>query len=563
MNVPDRIDGADLILDTECTGLDIMKDKPLYLAWRLPDRYGFERWSPNLVNWLNDHLPTAKEITWHNGKYDSHMMLQGEVSPAVINYTPIFCTMVGMQLIDEHRFSYALDTLGQELFKLGKVPGVDVTDIKNMRFEDVELYANRDTLITQRLKEYEVEQFKVQQLHQIAEIEMQVIGVLTRMERRGVPIFRDRAEQAKYAMRDAIDQADDDLWQCVGYRTNPNSRPEQKLAFEILGLPVPDSFDKDHLQLVDHPIGQKILDYRQVLVCQNSFVLKLTELIDSITGCIHGNFNQNKGDEGGTRTGRLSMTEPNLQQIPMRVQTIAKVVRYLFGIKGKKWCSGDWSQFEYRIFGHFVGDDNVLEAYRNDPKTDFHQALADITGIVRNSAKRLNLSLVFGAGDGKTAKMLGLPCTEYTENGHTRYKPGLEAQGLFAQYHSRVPKTRPYLRASAQEAEAKGFIRSIYGRKIRFPDRSKAYKAGGLRFQASAADIMKAKLIELDYELMRDSRGAELVLVVHDEFDCLCPDGEEERTCKIMKRVMEDVPMLQLPVLADVSHGSDWWEASS
>jgi DNA polymerase I len=562
LNLPSNIDGADFVVDIETTGLDIIKDKPLYIAWRLSDRHGVERWTPNLVDWLNNHLPTAREVTCHNWKFDGHMMLQGGVSPAVINYIPSFCTMVGMQLIDEHRYSYALDVLGQELFKFGKVPGIDVTNIKNAKFADVERYANQDTLITQRLKEYEIEQFKVQQLHQIAEIEMQVTKVLMRMERRGVPLFRDRAEQAKYAMRDAIDQADDDLWQCVGYRTNPNSGPEQRLAFEILGLPVPDSFDKEHLQLVDHPVGQKILDYRQVLVCQNSFVLKLAELLYP-DECIHGNFNQNKGDDGGTRTGRLSMTDPNLQQIPMRVQTIAKVVRYLFGKLKYKWCSGDWSQFEYRIFGHFVGDENVLEAYRNDPATDFHQALANITEIGRYPAKRLNLSLVFGAGDGKTAKMLGLPCTEYVENGHTRYRPGPEAERLFAQYHSRVPKTRPYLRASAQEAEAKGYIRSILGRKIRFPDRSKAYKAGGLRFQSSAADIMKAKLIELDYELMRDDRGAELVLVVHDEFDVLCPEGEEERTCKIMKTVMEDVPVLQLPVLADVSHGNDWWEASS
>ena len=563
MNVPDRIDGADFIIDTECTGLDIMRDKPLYFGWRLPDRYGFERWTPQLVDWLNDNLPTAREVTAHHGKYDAHMMLQGGVSPAVIDYTPFFCTMVGMQLLDEHRFTYSLDSLGQELFKMGKLPGIDITDVKNAKFEDIEKYTNGDTLITQRLKDYQIEQFKVQQLHQISEIEMQVIKVLMRMERRGVPLFRDRAEKAVYAMRDAIDAADDDLWQCVGYRTNPNSQPALKLAFDILGLPTPDSFDKEHLSLLDHPIGQKILDYRQVLVCQNSFVLKLSELINTATGCIHGNFNQNKGDEGGTRTGRLSMTDPNLQQIPMRVQAIAKVVRDLFGLKGWKWCSGDWSQFEYRIFGHFVGDANVLEAYRNDPKTDFHQALADITGIVRGSAKRLNLSLVFGAGDGKTAKMLGLPCTEYKEGNHTRYKPGPEAERLFAQYHSRVPKTRPYLRASAQEAEAKGFIRSIFGRKIRFPDRSKSYKAGGLRFQSSAADIMKAKLVELDHELMRDDRGAQLVLVVHDEFDAICPEGEEERTCKTMKGIMEDVPVLQLPVLADVSHGSDWWEASS
>lgn len=562
MNLPSNIEGADFILDTECTGLNVMTDTPLYLGWRLPDRHGFVKWSNQLVDWLNDHLPTCNRIVAHNLKYDCHMMIQGGVSPAVIDYIKGYCTMVGAQLCDEHRESYKLDDLGQEFFKMGKITGIDPSKIKHEKAEKVEEYTNRDTEIVEKLLNLQQEEFTKQDVWKIANIEMQVIKVLLRMERRGVPIFKDRQEKAILGMRDAIDHVDDDLWGCVGYRTNPRSQPELELAFRILGLPEMESFDREHLEMLNHPVGQKILDYRQILTTKDVFVERLQDFI-SHDGCVHCNFNQNKGDEGGTRTGRLSATKPNLQQIPMRVEMVAKIVRSLFGADDKSWCSGDWSQFEYRIFGHFVGDENVLEAYRNDPATDFHQALADITGIVRDRAKRLNLSLVFGAGDGKTAKMLGLPCTQYTEGGHVRYSPGPEAEQLFAQYHSRVPKTRPYLRASAQEAEAKGYITSIYGRRIRFPDRSKAYKAGGLRFQSSAADIMKAKLIELDYELMRDGRGAELVLTVHDEFDALCPTGEEERTCKIMKEVMENVPDLKLPVLAEVSSGADWWGASS
>lgn len=576
MNLPNNIAGENFVLDTETTGLNITLDVPLYLGWRLPGRHGVVRWTDGLVEWLNDHLPTARSIVAHNAKFDCHMMIQGGVLPAVIDYTPVYCTMVGEQLCDEHRLSYSLDDLGQDLLKMRKSRSLyevmadkyggkpDKSQLRHLRHAPLELieeYVNQDTNICHHLFGRQQREIPHQGLERISEIEQQVVKVLMRMERRGAPILADRVEKAIYLMRDAVDVADDDLWQCVGYRTNPNSGPALKLAFHMLGLPEMDSFDKEHLSLIDHPVGQKILDYRQILVTQNTFVEGLQGFVTT-DGKIHCNFNQNKHEDGGTRTGRLSATKPNLQQIPMRVEAVAKVVRSLFGEKGREWCAGDWSQFEYRIFAHFVGDENVLAAYRNNPATDYHQALADITGIPRKDAKRVNLGLVFSMGEGKLAKTLGLPCTEYEEDGKTRYQPGPEAQLLFSQYHSRVPKTRPYLKASAQEGMAKGFIRSIFGRKIRFPDRNKSYKAGGLRFQSSAADLMKLKLVELDQALMCSGIGSELILAIHDEFDVLSPQGEEVATCKIMKQVMEDIPELKVPVLSDVSHGSDWWEAS-
>lgn len=561
MNLPGNIEKADFIVDTECTGLDIMRDVPRFLAWRLPDRHGVVGWSGAVVEWLNDHLPTARRVVAHNWKYDGHMMLQGGVSPAVLDYVPAYCTMVGAQLCDEHRTSYSLDSLGLDFFSMGKIPGIDVTQMRHAKLEEIADYANRDTEICKSLLHYQMREHQNQNIEAIINLEMQVVKVLMRMERRGAPVFRDRAEAAEKAMREAIDHADDDLWQTVGYRTNPRSQKALEYAFHLLGLPEMESFDKEHLTLVNHPVAQKILDYRQILMCQDTFIIGMQDHIGP-DGRIHCNFNQNKHEEGGTRTGRLSATDPNLQQIPMRVATIAKIVRSLFGLPGRVWCTGDFSQFEYRIFAHFVGDENVLTAYRNDPNTDYHAALATITGIEREKAKRLNLSLVFGAGDGKTAKMLGLPCQEYEEGGRKRWKPGPEAEKLFAQYHSRVPKARPYLRASAQEAEAKGYITSLFGRRIRFPDRDKAYKAGGLRFQASAADLMKKKLIELDYALMSAGDGAELILAIHDEYDVICPNGVEEKTCNIMKQVMEDIPELRVPVIAQMSYGSDWAEAS-
>lgn len=561
LNLPDRIVGAEFVIDTETTGLDVMADRPLYLAWRMSDRHGVVKWSEHVARWCNNNLPLAKVVVAHNLKYDSHMLIQGGVLPEVINYMPIWCTLVGAQLIDEHRMAYNLDALGIELFKIGKVAGVDPAKIRHSKESDVIEYANRDTLICQKLYEWEKVEIEKQDLRKIASLEMDVLKTLVRMERRGVPVIVDRLDNAIHSMRDAIDIADDELWATVGYRTNPRSQKELAYAFHHLGLPAPDSFDREHLELIDHPVSEKILTYRQLLMAKDTFIEGMKPYVKN--GLVHCNINQMKSDEFGTRTGRLSASSPNLQQIPNRVASIAKVIRSMFGASDyRSWCSGDLSQFEYRIFAHFVADENVLSAYRNDPTTDFHGALATITGLPRSSAKRLNLSLVFGAGEGKTAKMMGLPYTSYWEGGKERFEAGDEAKLIFNQYHSRVPKTKPYLKASQAEAEAKGFITTILGRRIRFPDRNKGYKAGGLRFQGSAADLVKRALVNLDAALMGEDTGAELVLSVHDSFDALCPAGAEEQTCATMKEVIEEMPELKLPVLVDIGWGQNYWEAS-
>jgi len=562
MSLPTNIDGADIFLDVEATGLNVMRDMPKYLAWRLTDRYGVVHWNDNTIDWLNDNLPLTKRVCAHNAKYDCHMMIQGGVNPAVIDYSPIYCTMVGAQLNNEYEAAYTLDYLGNVYTKVGKVEGIDPAHISKYPIEKITDYANRDTLICSLLAKYQDVELARQDLTTITDIEMQVVKVLTRIERRGAPVFMDRAEQAVYAMRAAIDEADDEIWQMVGYRTNTRSKKALDYAFFAVGLPPMESYDKEHLEMIDHPIGQGILDFRQILTAQDVFVIRLQDFVGP-DGRIHCNFNQNKHEDGGTHTGRLSATNPNLQQIPARVKRVAKVIRSMFGKRGYGWAKGDWNQFEFRIFGHFVGDQNVIDAYSNDRSTDFHAALASLTGIERSRAKRINLGLVFNMGEGKLAHMLNLPCTEYMEGDKRRWKPGPEAQALFARYHSKFPKARPYLKQSAREAESKGYIKSILGRRIRFPDRSKAYKAGGLRFQSSAADILKAKLIELDEALMSEGNGAELILTVHDEFDVLYPEGEKERTCQIMKEVMEDVSYLNIPVLAEISSGDDWWEASA
>jgi len=257
----------------------------------------------------------------------------------------------------------------------------------------------------------------------------------------------------------------------------------------------------------------------------------------------------------------LSASAPNLQQIPnpkRKNREIAELVRSLFEAPpGTCWVSSDWEQFEFRIFGHYVGDENLLKAFKDDPALDYHQVVADLTGIARNPfAKQLNLGLVFGMGEGKMAKELGLP---YKVRDGAMYA-GKEAKAIFNQYHRNLPKVRSLLKRAEMKAQRTGYVRTVCGRQLHFPQGKGAHKAGGLLFQGSAADLMKLKLCELN-DYYRNS-PVELILPVHDEFNLLAPESMAEKVKAHVVKVMQDVPQLKIPILADAGIGKNWFGAS-
>lgn len=259
-------------------------------------------------------------------------------------------------------------------------------------------------------------------------------------------------------------------------------------------------------------------------------------------------------------TGRLSSSQPNLQQIPKRDGELAPLIRGLFAApRGQLWIANDWEQFEFRVFAHYVKDADLTMRYINDPKTDFHTALAELTGKPRDKAKRINLGLVFGMGEGKLAKELGLPYTVETRHGKEILLAGPEAQALFNEYHSRFPKAKKFLQEASHLAKSRGYVRTIMGRRLRFPNGEFTHKAGGLVFQGTSADIMKKKLCELNDEFRNTM--VDFVLVVHDEFDLVAPAELAQSVAYRVKEITEDVPELRIPVLADSGTGRAWWEA--
>jgi DNA polymerase I-like protein with 3'-5' exonuclease and polymerase domains len=331
------------------------------------------------------------------------------------------------------------------------------------------------------------------------------------------------------------------------------------------------SFTQNWLVNCNNPIAQLIREAREINKFHSTFIDSIQRYVHK--GKIHSEINQLRSDQGGTVSGRLSYSNPNLQQIPARNKEYGNKIRSLFlPEEGKQWGSFDYSQQEPRLVAHyaasvnedFVGADDFIEAYKNE-SADFHQIVADMAGISRTQAKTINLGLFYGMGKAKLGKELGIS----KDN----------AENLLNKYHSRVPFVKKLAEAVTNSASKYGFIRTIRGRKCRFDmwepatfgmnkamqyEEAKAiygnnirraftYKALNRLIQGSAADQTKQAMINC-YK-----QGFKPLLQIHDE---LCFSINSEEDIKGVKEVMENaIENLKVPFKVDVALGRSWGEA--
>jgi DNA polymerase-1 len=265
------------------------------------------------------------------------------------------------------------------------------------------------------------------------------------------------------------------------------------------------------------------------------------------------------------------MQDPALQQIPARDVEMAEIVRSAFiAEKRQKWLCADWKQFEFRWFAHYVNDPQLNKAYYDDPETDFHQIVANLTGLPRKprfagdpNAKQINLGLVFGMGEGTMAMEMGLPY-EMGDSGYAIAGP--EAKKIFAQYHAAIPGVRSLLQKASGVARSRGHVMTAMERHLHFPGKKFVHKAGGLVFQGTSADCAKLKMIEL-YHNGHKQGDYRLLLSVHDEFDFSIDPRNTTKIAEIKKRLetfdgVECPIECRIPILSDVSIASNWYEAS-
>lgn len=593
-------------IDTETTGLLWWKDRIFGVSLSLPDGrdlYWDVRDSPKVIDWLRDQMPHTALSIGHNYKFD---LLFFRKHGIWVPDGTADCTMIRAALIDEHRLTYDLDSLGKDCVGVGKDTAIyqKLADLfggkptKDAQMPNLQrapaalagVYAKRDTRTTLMLWGWQQIEIERQGLGQVAALERELTPVIVDIEWGGVKVDVREAEKAADEIDRVAKQMQAQLNQIAGFPVNPNPSASIHQLFEpkmneagiwILndGTPAEKtdggkaSINADVLRDMKHPAAELILKLRKMIKVRDTFI-RGHILSYHNNGMIHANYNQAKSEnDRGTGTGRLSVNSPALQQIPARDIDIAAIVRALFlPDQDQDWLCWDWAQMDFRMMAHYVNNPIILKAYNDDPDTDFHQLASDLTGLPRKprfagdaNAKQINLGLVFGMGMGKLAWEMGLPYTLSEYRGKAYMKPGPEAEAVFQRYHENIPGVQDMLKSASAIAKDRGHVRTIMGRHIRFPGGRATHKAGGLIFQGSAADALKQKLIEVHKEIK--GTEARLLMNVHDEYDLSGPKGDTRLHDRITEILTTfdgvGTPIkFRVPIRSELGIGSNWWQAS-
>ena len=526
-------------------------------------------------------LPCDK--IFHNASYDVGWLRRWglEVKGRIID------TMIAAPLIDENRFRYSLNDLGKDYLNdkksetlLYEAAGAWNVDAKSEMYKlpamYVGPYAEQDADLTLRLWQFFKTELIKQELSSIFDLETRLFPCLLDMTWHGVRVDLEKADNIKKNMQAEEEKLlhqikkdtgiDVEIWAAVSVA---KAFDKKKIKYERTEKNKQPKFDKNFLTTHKHPLAKMIVKAREINKARTTFID--TILRHSVHSRIHANINQMRGDTGGTVTGRFSYSNPNLQQIPARNKEIGPLIRSIFvPDEGCTWGSFDYSQQEPRVLVHFAsltsgglkGADEVIESYKTEDP-DFHQAVADMAGIDRRTAKTINLGMMYGMGKGKLASSLGL-------DKH-------ETEDLFQKFHTNVPFVKQLMEQATRKADHVGFLRTLLGRKCRFDlweprafgihralplweaekeygrdlKRAWTYKALNRLIQGSSADMTKKAMVDL-YE-----EGILAHIQVHDELNCSI---ENEEQAKKIKEIMEQTVELRVPLKVDMELGPSWGE---
>ena len=532
-----------------------------------------------VLNWLQDLFKQDSRFIFHNAMYDVCWLRSAGLKMP----TKIVDTMIAASLIDENRMSYRLDTLAKHYIGLGKDEKVLLEAAKDYGLDAkkdmwrlpalfVGQYAERDAESTLKLWQRLNMELHNKELVDVFNLETKLFPCLVDMRFKGVRVDLEKADKIKKNLMQQENKIINRIKDLTGIDVEIHAARSIAKAFDKLKLPYDrteksgePSFTKNFLQNHPHELARSIADAREINKAHTTFIDSITK--HAVNGRIHADINQIRSDDGGTVTGRFSMSNPNLQQIPARHPELGPLIRSIFiPEENHLWGSFDYSQQEPRILVHYAklqnleGVDEIVEAY-NQGDADFHQVVADMAGIERKQAKTINLGLMYGMGKNKLMAELGLMKES--------------AEKLIKQYHTKAPFVKKLMDNVTRKAENHGKIRTLGGRACHFDlwqpvqfgvfkplpleqarkeydeplKRAFTYKALNKLIQGSAADMTKKSMVAL-YE-----NGIIPHIQIHDEVDIsVSSDKQAEDIIEIMEAAVE----LKVPNKVDYEKGNSW-----
>ncbi|HYK82406.1 MAG TPA: DNA polymerase I [Gemmatimonadales bacterium] len=583
-------------VDTETTSVDPMRAELVGLSlavapgrsWYLPFRHatsgelGGGAPPTNLPPLTSTALRPLRELladpavpkAGHNVKYDWLVLRRAGAELAGV----AFDSMLASFVLDPGRRSHAIDELARERLSLRMQTyaelvghGKSERPFAAVPVAEAARYCGTDSEMVLRLHEAlrpELEDHQLVRL--LATIELPLIAVLVDMEAHGVLVDLTRLGEIARAFTRELAELEQAIYRAAGTQFNINSTPQlREVLFAKHQLPVlkktktgasTDYEVLEQLAAMGHEVPRLLIEYRELSKLKSTYVDALPGFINPQTGRIHTSFNQ-----AGAATGRLSSSEPNLQNIPVRTARGETIRRAFVAPPGARLLTADYSQIELRLLAHLSGDPAFVQAFEQGG--DIHRQTAAIifgvpqdavTAEMRARAKTINFGTIYGQGPFALSRQLGI-----TQD---------EAKEFIREYFVRFAGVRAWLDRTVAEARAKGYVETLFGRRRYIPelkDRNFNIRAFGERtatnspLQGSAADLIKIAMIRIARALKEQGLAARMILQVHDELVLEVPELELESTRRLVKSHMETAATLRVPLVVTIGAGTDWVDAKS
>jgi DNA polymerase-1 len=486
-----------------------------------------------------------------------------------------FDTMLGAYVLDPSKRVQNLEVLAREHLDVSLLAFEDLVgtgrkrrSITSVPLEQASSYAGDQAVFALQLAEILDEQIKAANQETLFnDIELPLVKVLARMEIRGVKVDVKRLDVLAKGFSERLEVSTEKIYDMAGEPFNINS-PQQlgRILFDKLGLPMGKKTKTGYSTSMEvlsslashHPLPGEVLNYRSLMKMKNTYVDALPRMVNPGTGRIHTSYNQT-----ATVTGRLSSSEPNLQNIPVRTEEGKEIRRAFVADSGNVLVSADYSQIELRILAHYSKDEALLEAFSKGE--DIHLRTAaeifgvqpdEVTAEMRRQAKAINFGIIYGMSSFRLAKDLGIP-----------QKTGQE---IIERYFERYQGVHTYVKEMPQTGREQGFVATLFNRKRFLPDLNSRNRnirqfaertAINTPIQGSAADIIKLAMIRIDAELERRELPARMIMQVHDELVLEVEGGSAQEVAHLVQHEMESVASLAVPLVVEAGIGANWDEA--